>query len=201
MVDGLQTARVRPIIDAAVARFEHFNRLGLELKKARRQLDERKIIDKAKGIVMTQRGLTEEQAYRAINWQSVVLIAGMLPTSPLTTRSRAPVLSRAVAMIPEPALHCPGTESEHRRRAVDIGRTGDKAASDDVLDDLREGARKSVSKAPDVVEADQPFAIPGKPLPAGGRGPRRGTRPPCWSGRSGRSGSPAFPSSRCGPLS
>ena len=66
VVDGLQTARVRPIIDAAVARFEQFNRLGSELKKARRQLNERKTIDKAKGIIMSQRGLTEEQAYRAM---------------------------------------------------------------------------------------------------------------------------------------
>ena len=66
VVDGLQTARVRPIIDAAVARFEHFNRLGSELEKVRRQLNDRKIIDKAKGIIMTRRGLTEEQAYRAM---------------------------------------------------------------------------------------------------------------------------------------
>ena len=66
VVDGLQTARVRPIIDAAVARFEYFERLGLELEKVRRQLNDRKIIDKAKGIIMMRRGLTEEQAYRAM---------------------------------------------------------------------------------------------------------------------------------------
>lgn len=66
VVDGLQAHRVRPIIDAAVARFQHFNHLESELKKARRQLDERKIIDKAKGIIMRQRGLSEEQAYQAM---------------------------------------------------------------------------------------------------------------------------------------
>ncbi len=66
VVDGLQTARVRSIIDVAVARFEHFNRLGSELRQVRQQLNDRKIIDKAKGIIMTRRGLTEEQAYRAM---------------------------------------------------------------------------------------------------------------------------------------
>jgi len=66
VVDGLQLARVRPIIDAAVARFEQFNRLESELKAVRRQLAERKTIDKAKGIIMRQRGLPEEQAYQAM---------------------------------------------------------------------------------------------------------------------------------------
>jgi len=66
VVDGLQTQRVRPIIDAAVARFQHFNYLESELKKAHRQLHDRKVIDKAKGIIMRQRGLNEEQAYQAM---------------------------------------------------------------------------------------------------------------------------------------
>ncbi|MCU7852969.1 MAG: ANTAR domain-containing protein [Candidatus Thiodiazotropha sp. (ex Monitilora ramsayi)] len=66
VVDGLQTQRVRPIIDAAVARFQHFNHLESELQKARQQLNDRKTIDKAKGIIMQQRGLSEEQAYQAI---------------------------------------------------------------------------------------------------------------------------------------
>ncbi|MCU7843349.1 MAG: ANTAR domain-containing protein [Candidatus Thiodiazotropha sp. (ex Monitilora ramsayi)] len=66
VVDGLQTQRVRPIIDAAVARFQHFNHLESELQKARQQLNDRKTIDKAKGIIMQQRGLTEEQAYQAM---------------------------------------------------------------------------------------------------------------------------------------
>ena len=66
VVDGLQTQRVRPIIDAAVARFQHFNHLESELQKARQQLNDRKTIDKAKGIIMQQRGLSEEQAYQAM---------------------------------------------------------------------------------------------------------------------------------------
>ncbi|MBV2121163.1 MAG: response regulator [gamma proteobacterium symbiont of Stewartia floridana] len=66
VVDGLQGNRVRPIIDAAVARFQHFNHLESELKKAHQQLNDRKVIDKAKGIIMKQRGVNEEQAYQAM---------------------------------------------------------------------------------------------------------------------------------------
>ncbi len=66
VVDGLQAHRVRPIIDAAVARFQHFSYLESELQKARKQLNDRKVIDKAKGIIMRQRGLSEEQAYQAM---------------------------------------------------------------------------------------------------------------------------------------
>ena len=43
-----------------------FNYLESELKKAHRQLHDRKVIDKAKGIIMRQRGLNEEQAYQAM---------------------------------------------------------------------------------------------------------------------------------------
>ena len=66
VADGLQIQRVRPIIDAAVARFQHFNFLESELKKAHRQLNDRKLLDKAKGIIMRQRGLSEEEAYQAM---------------------------------------------------------------------------------------------------------------------------------------
>ena len=66
VVDGLQTARVRSVIDAAVARFHHYGQLQSELKNARRQLNERKTVERAKGIIMHQRGLSEEQAYQAL---------------------------------------------------------------------------------------------------------------------------------------
>lgn len=63
IVDGLQLSRVRSIIDVAIARFDHFNKLEKELEKTQRQLSERKKIDQAKGILMKQRNLSEEQAY------------------------------------------------------------------------------------------------------------------------------------------
>jgi len=52
-----------PVIDAAVARFEEFKHLRAELAMAKTQLDERKIIERAKGLLMKQRNLDEEEAY------------------------------------------------------------------------------------------------------------------------------------------
>ena len=66
VVDGLQISRVRPIIDAAVARFQLFKLLETELKQARDQLAQRNIIDKAKRIVMRGQGVSEEVAYKSM---------------------------------------------------------------------------------------------------------------------------------------
>lgn len=64
VVDGLQDHRVRPILEAAIARFEQFRALEDELDRTRSQLAERKRIERAKGIVMTQRGISEQEAYQ-----------------------------------------------------------------------------------------------------------------------------------------
>ncbi|MGD1984808.1 MAG: ANTAR domain-containing protein [Chromatiaceae bacterium] len=66
VVDGISTKRVRPILDAAIERFQQFRQLTEELAKTRAQLEERKVIDKAKGILMQQRGMSEEEAYKAL---------------------------------------------------------------------------------------------------------------------------------------
>jgi response regulator NasT len=66
VVDGIDTARLNPIIDVAVAHFEEHQSLKQELAQANRKLSERKIIDKAKGILMKSKGLDEEQAYAAL---------------------------------------------------------------------------------------------------------------------------------------
>ncbi len=63
VVDGLDAARVKTIIDVAVARFEDFQRLRAQLAQANLKLAERKIVDRAKGILMKSRGLDEESAY------------------------------------------------------------------------------------------------------------------------------------------
>jgi response regulator NasT len=57
---------VRPILDAAIERFQQYQSLNEELEKTRAQLEERKLIDRAKGILMNQRGLSEEEAYKAM---------------------------------------------------------------------------------------------------------------------------------------
>ena len=63
VVDGLERHRVRPVLDAAVARFQMFKRMRTELTAAKAALAERKTIDRAKGLLMSARGLNEEEAY------------------------------------------------------------------------------------------------------------------------------------------
>lgn len=63
VVDGLSAKRLRPILDAAITRFNIFGRLRKELEQSKRALEERKVIDRAKGILMKARGVDEEEAY------------------------------------------------------------------------------------------------------------------------------------------
>lgn len=63
VVAGLQPERVAPVLDAAIARFQMFRRMRSELETTRRALEERKVIDRAKGIVMKARGVSEDEAY------------------------------------------------------------------------------------------------------------------------------------------
>ena len=63
VVAGLRADRIEPIIDAAIARFQLFQRMRVELAAAKRALEERKVIDRAKGILMKARGIGEEEAY------------------------------------------------------------------------------------------------------------------------------------------
>jgi response regulator NasT len=66
VVDGLSAERIRPIMDVAVARFEQSQALHQELQEARATLAERKVIERAKGILMQQRGCSEDEAYRLL---------------------------------------------------------------------------------------------------------------------------------------
>ena len=63
VVDGLKKERVKAVLDMAISRFKAFNDLREELDRARQALDERKVVERAKGILMKERGLTEEAAY------------------------------------------------------------------------------------------------------------------------------------------
>jgi two-component system, response regulator / RNA-binding antiterminator len=91
VVDGLKKERIKPILDMAVSRFNAFSRLQRELAEARNALEERKVIERAKGILMKMRGLSEEQAFALLRQtamnekkkladiaQSVVTAAGLL---------------------------------------------------------------------------------------------------------------------------
>lgn len=63
VVDGLRKERIKPILDMTISRFHAFSKLRAELDEARSALAERKIIDRAKGILMKQRGISEDAAY------------------------------------------------------------------------------------------------------------------------------------------
>jgi response regulator NasT len=63
IVDGLRKERVKPILDMAVSRFNAFSRLQRELTDAKTALEERKLIDRAKGILMQTRRFSEQEAY------------------------------------------------------------------------------------------------------------------------------------------
>lgn len=91
VVDGLRKERVHSIVETAIGRFKAFEKLRAELDDTRQQLLDRKVIEKAKGVLMKQRGLDEEQAYEMLRKaamdanmrvahvaQSVVTAAGLL---------------------------------------------------------------------------------------------------------------------------
>jgi response regulator NasT len=66
IVAGLQAERVKPVLDVALARFRREQKLLDELTDTRRQLAERKLVERAKGLLMARSGLTEEQAYQKL---------------------------------------------------------------------------------------------------------------------------------------
>jgi response regulator NasT len=63
VVDGLKKERNKTVLDTAVSRYHAFSKLRDELDRARAALDERKLIDRAKGILMKEKSMTEEAAY------------------------------------------------------------------------------------------------------------------------------------------
>lgn len=66
IVDGLEPRRVKAIIEVAIARFKQQQALQEELKKTKNQLEERKLVDRAKAILIKSQGYSEDQAYHAL---------------------------------------------------------------------------------------------------------------------------------------
>jgi two-component system, response regulator / RNA-binding antiterminator len=63
IVDGLKKERVKPILDLCIFRFNAYAKLQDQLERAKSALEDRKVIDRAKGILMKLKGLTEDEAY------------------------------------------------------------------------------------------------------------------------------------------
>ena len=66
IVAGLSPERIRPILEVAMARFEHEQGLRRELLEAKTELQDRKIIDRAKGLLMQRQSLSEQAAYEKL---------------------------------------------------------------------------------------------------------------------------------------
>ena len=63
IVDGLKKERLKPILDLCISRFNAFAKLQDELERTKSALEDRKVIDRAKGLLMKLKGLTEDEAY------------------------------------------------------------------------------------------------------------------------------------------
>ena len=63
VVDGLKPERLKPVMDTAIARFRMMRQMRSELAETRRALEERKVIDRAKGLLMKAKGIDEDAAY------------------------------------------------------------------------------------------------------------------------------------------
>ena len=66
IVDGLKKERVKPILEMTVSRFRAFDRLRQELEETKSALKERKLVEKAKGILMKTRNMSEAEAYELL---------------------------------------------------------------------------------------------------------------------------------------
>ena len=66
IVDGLEAKRIKSIVDIAIARFKEHQALKDELKKTKIQLEDRKLVDRAKALLMKAQGYSEDQAYHAL---------------------------------------------------------------------------------------------------------------------------------------
>jgi response regulator NasT len=66
IVDGLRPERIKPVLNVALARFRQEQKLLAELSDTRLKLAERKVIERAKGLLMARHGLTEDQAFQKL---------------------------------------------------------------------------------------------------------------------------------------
>ena len=66
VVDGLAKARVRSVLEVAMSRFQLMHQLRHDLEKAKADLASRKTVERAKALLMKERGLDEEAAYRLL---------------------------------------------------------------------------------------------------------------------------------------
>jgi response regulator NasT len=109
IVDGFSPERVNPIIAVAVARFGELQVLRRELVKVQGKLSERKLIERAKGVLMKSRNLDEDEAYRALRKEAmarnlrladvatqIIMVAGLLGAPASAAQGRGITSSKQI---------------------------------------------------------------------------------------------------------
>lgn len=71
VVAGLQSERIKPVLDVAMARFNADQKLRSELSDTKAKLQERKTIERAKGLLMERHHLSENEAYQKMRKQAM----------------------------------------------------------------------------------------------------------------------------------
>lgn len=66
VIDGMKKERVKPVLEMAISRFKAFRRMQKELEDVKSELQNRKIIDQAKAILMKSKKISEEEAYHLL---------------------------------------------------------------------------------------------------------------------------------------
>jgi response regulator NasT len=66
IVDGLNSKRVKPVMEVAITRFREYQALREELTQAKVSLEERKLLDRAKALLIKRQGMSEQEAYQAL---------------------------------------------------------------------------------------------------------------------------------------
>lgn len=66
VVDGLTAQRVKPVIELAIVRFKEMQSLYKKLAESKENLEERKVVERAKGIIMSSKSLSEDDAYSTL---------------------------------------------------------------------------------------------------------------------------------------
>jgi len=112
IVDGMSEWRVKPVIDVAVAHFRQYQALRVKLEEAETSLEERKWIDRAKGLLMKQRGLSEPEAFAMLR----KLAMDRKKRLGQAARDVAEVLGQIAATSPESGADRPGLARPSARR-------------------------------------------------------------------------------------
>jgi len=72
IVDGLTARKMKPVIELAIERFKELRSLQTELVSTKNRLEERKVVEKAKGILMKRKDISEEVAYQSLRKLAMV---------------------------------------------------------------------------------------------------------------------------------